>query len=89
MRSADGDGWACTFTVVAPGNSDLSVVHRLTAPSLAEARRGVRNATEFLAGRAHGAQGIDVPLGGARSSAPAFPLPRLTRSDDEVPAPLS
>lgn len=52
-RTADGAiTWACMFSVAAPGTADLSVVHRLSAPSLTEARRSVRNAVEFLAGRA-------------------------------------
>lgn len=51
-RTPDGGvTWACIFTVVATGTSDLSVVHRLSAPSLAEGRRSVRHAVEFLAGR--------------------------------------
>jgi hypothetical protein len=58
VKTAESVTWACMFTVVAPGNSDLAVVHRLGAPSLAEARRSVRHAVEFLAGRAAGA---DVP----------------------------
>jgi hypothetical protein len=58
IRTKTPDGgvtWACMFTVVAPGTSDLSVVHRLSAPTLAEGRRSVRHAVEFLAGRAHAA----------------------------------
>jgi hypothetical protein len=52
-KAPDGSiQWACTFTVVAIGTADLAVVHRLSAASLAEARRRVRNAVEFLAGRA-------------------------------------
>jgi hypothetical protein len=52
-KAPDGSvQWACTFTIVATGTADLAVVHRLSAPSLAEARRRVRNAVEFLAGRA-------------------------------------
>lgn len=51
MKTPEGVTWACMFTVVASGNADLAVVHRLSAPSLAEARRSVRNAVEFLAGR--------------------------------------
>ena len=51
-RTPDGGAtWACVFTVVATGTSDLSVVHRLSAPTLAEGRRSVRHAVEFLAGR--------------------------------------
>lgn len=55
VRTKAPDGsvrWACTFTVVALGTTDLAVVHRLSASSLAEARRSVRHAVEFLAGRA-------------------------------------
>ena len=33
-------------------SADLAIVHRLSAPTLAEARRSVRHAVEFLAGRA-------------------------------------
>jgi hypothetical protein len=51
-RTSGGDTWACLFSIVAEGVSDLSVVHRLSAPSLPEARRSVRHAAEFLAGRA-------------------------------------
>ena len=52
IRTPDGGvTWSCIFTVVAAGVSDLSVVHRLSAPSLAEGRRSVRHAVEFLAGR--------------------------------------
>src|SRR5438132_757609 len=31
MRDDDGVVWACMFTVVATGNSDLAIVHRLSA----------------------------------------------------------
>lgn len=58
VRTKAPDGsmrWACTFTIVAAGTTDLAVVHRLSASSLAEARRCVRHAVEFLAGRAPGA----------------------------------
>lgn len=52
-RTPDGGvTWACMFTVVADGAADLAVVHRLSAPNLAEARRSVRHAVEFMAGRA-------------------------------------
>ena len=52
-RTPDGGvTWACMFTIVADGAADLAVVHRLSAPSLAEARRNVRSAIEFMAGRA-------------------------------------
>lgn len=98
-RTKDDDGvvWACMFTVVATGNSDLAIVHRLSANSLAEARRSVRQAVEFLAGRAAAAP----KNGGAATSGPAIrrgddPLtdaPSGRRPDrlpvDHVPAPLS
>ncbi|MGH3266316.1 MAG: hypothetical protein ACRDNS_30475 [Trebonia sp.] len=51
-KTADAVSWACMFTVVASGVADLAVVHRLSAPSLAEARKSVRHAVEFLAGHA-------------------------------------
>jgi hypothetical protein len=54
-RTKTPDGgvtWACMFSVAAPGTTDLSVVHRLSAPTLAEGRRSVLHAVEFLAGRA-------------------------------------
>jgi len=52
-RTPDGGvTWACMFTVVADGAADLAVVHRLSAPSLAEGRRSVRHAVEFMTGRA-------------------------------------
>jgi len=55
MRTRTPDGgvtWACMFSITPSGTSDLSVVHRLSAPSLAEGRRSVRHAVEFLSGRA-------------------------------------
>ena len=52
MKQADAASWACMFTVVASTVADLAVVHRLSAPTLAEARRSVRLAVEFLSGRA-------------------------------------
>ena len=61
-RTKTPDGgvtWACMFTVVAAGASDLAVVHRLSAPNLAEGRRSVRHAVEFLAGRAVTADAAD------------------------------
>jgi len=52
-RTPDGGvTWACMFTVVADGAADLAVVHRLSAPSLAEGRRSVKHAVEFMTGRA-------------------------------------
>ncbi len=50
-RTSEGSSWECMFTVVAAGVGDLAIVHRLHAPTLADARRGVRQAVEFLAGR--------------------------------------
>lgn len=44
------DGWYAEFTVTAAGVDDLHVVHRLTAPSLAGARRLVPAAVAFLQG---------------------------------------
>lgn len=44
------DGWFAEFTVNAAGVQDLAVVHRFTAPSLAEARRLVPPAVAFLHG---------------------------------------
>ncbi|MDQ1493990.1 MAG: hypothetical protein QOG69_473 [Actinomycetota bacterium] len=52
MKSGDAVSWACMFTVVASASADLAIVHRLSAPTLAEARRSVRHAVDFLAGRA-------------------------------------
>jgi hypothetical protein len=86
IKTADADTWACMFTVVASGNSDLAVVHRLSAPSLAEARRSVRNAVEFLAGRPV----TNTPLDRRRTDlvpVPAFPADRSPA--DPLPAPLS
>ena len=45
------DGWLAEFTVRAPEVDDLAVVHRLTAPTLAAARRAVPPAAAYLAGR--------------------------------------
>lgn len=45
-----GDGWSAEFTVTAPGVGDLQVLHRLTAPTLGEARRLVPPAVAFLGG---------------------------------------
>jgi hypothetical protein len=44
------DGWSAEFTVTAAGIEDLAVVHRLTAPTLGEARRLVPSAVAFLQG---------------------------------------
>jgi hypothetical protein len=64
IRTGNGISWACMFTVMAPGNTELAVVHRLSAPTLAEARRAVRSAVDFLGGRP------------AASTAPGPPLAR-------------
>jgi hypothetical protein len=98
-RTKDDDGvvWACMFTVVATGNSDLAIVHRLSARSLAEARRSVRQAVEFLAGRGATApkSGGGVSNGGAirRGDDPLTDAPSARRPDrlpaDHLPAPLS
>jgi hypothetical protein len=44
------DGWTAEFTVRTPAVPDLVVVHRLVAPTLAEARRLVPAAVAFLSG---------------------------------------
>lgn len=44
------DGWSAEFTITASGVADLKVVHRLTAPTLGEARRLVPPAVAFLGG---------------------------------------
>jgi hypothetical protein len=91
IKTSDADSWACMFTVVASGNSDLAVVHRLSAPSLAEARRSVRNAVEFLAGRPVANTPLDrrrtdlVPV--PAFNTPGFPVDRSPA--DPLPAPLS
>ena len=51
------EGWSAEFVVTTDSVDDLKVVHRLTAPSLADARRLVAPAVAFLQG-----QPID-PLG--------------------------
>jgi hypothetical protein len=89
LRSSDSDGWACMFTVVASGNADLAVVHRLSAPTLAEARRSVRHAVEFLAGRS-GMSSTGVVRSEQRSVLlPAFPSLADRAPADQLPAPLS
>ena len=76
-RTPDGGvTWACMFTVVADSASDLAVVHRLSAPTLAEARRNVRSAIEFMAGRA-----ATAAPSSEISSTPA--LPPLRRATDK------
>jgi hypothetical protein len=82
-RTKTPDGgvtWACMFTVVANSASDLAVVHRLSAPSLAEARRSVRQAAEFLASRAMYAPPSVPSVPSAPSAAPAGP-PRRRATD--------
>jgi hypothetical protein len=89
LRASESDGWACMFTVVASGNSDLAVVHRLSAPTLAEARRSVRHAVEFLAGRAGGTSTGVVRSDLNRAVAPVYPTLVDRPPADQVPAPLS
>jgi hypothetical protein len=48
-------GWQATFEVHDPAASDLSVVHKLVAPSYREAKAAVPQAIEFLLGRPVGA----------------------------------
>lgn len=86
LRASDSDGWACMFTVVATGNSDLSVVHRLSAPTLAEARRSVRHAVEFLAGRSGASTKSEL---NRSVRLPVFPTLVDLEPADQVPAPLS
>jgi hypothetical protein len=45
-----GHGWRAEFTVRTADVDDLAVVHRLLAPTLAEARRLVPAAVAFLRG---------------------------------------
>jgi hypothetical protein len=85
LRASESDGWACMFTVVASGNSDLAVVHRLSAPSLAEARRSVRHAVEFLAGRS----GVSTKSEPNRGVSPVFPTLVDRAPADQLPAPLA
>jgi hypothetical protein len=86
LATADGVTWACMFTIRAPGHDDLSVVHRLSAPTFAESRRCVRHAVEFLAGIPVDGRAVDAPpaapadpgpLGGFRPTprTPVFVLP--------------
>ncbi len=70
----DGVNWACMFTVVASGVGDLALVHRLAAPTLAEARRCVRHAIEFMAAR-----GLSAHLAGSRT-------PTDTNNSEPTPA---
>lgn len=82
-RTPDGGvTWACMFTVVADGASDLAVIHRLSAPTLAEARRNVRSAIEFMAGRAVAVAPSSEPA----TSLPSLPsLPPRRRATDKRP----
>jgi hypothetical protein len=73
------------FTVIASGNADLAVVHRLSAPTLAEARRSVRHAVEFLAGRA----GVSTKSEHRTVLLPAVPSLTDRAPADQLPAPLS
>jgi hypothetical protein len=57
----DVDGWTASFNLAADGVDDLTVCHRLSAPSLADARRAVPLAAAFLAG-----EPVDGPLNAAR-----------------------
>jgi hypothetical protein len=50
-------GWQATFELTHPEVEDLAVVHRLVAPTLAEAKAAVPNAVKFLLGTP-----IDEPL---------------------------
>jgi hypothetical protein len=81
-KTADVVSWACMFTVVASGDSQLAVVHRLSAPTLAEARSSVRHAVEFLAGRAGNVAPDRAPSRRASDPLPVIPA-------DTLPAPLS
>ena len=63
-RTPDGGvTWACMFTVVADGASDLAVVHRLSAPTLAEARRKGRGGSRI---------GVAAAAGGATLRVASF-----------------
>jgi len=77
------------FTVVADGASDLAVVHRLSAPTLAEARRNVRSAIDFMAGRAMTASPGSAPASrSAPSSESVGPRRRATdKQPDDVGVP--
>jgi len=44
------DGWTATFRLSASADDDLTICHRLVAPTLADARRAVPLAAAFLAG---------------------------------------
>jgi hypothetical protein len=86
-RTSDGAGqWHCTFTVAAAGTGDLALVHRLSASSLTDARRCVRHAVEFLAGRA----AAPAPTRAGGSAPPRVsplvdsPLPGLPATDSSA-----
>jgi hypothetical protein len=90
LRASESEGWACMFTVVASGNADLAVVHRLSAPTLAEARRSVRHAVEFLAGRS-GMSTTGVVRSERKRTVllPVFPSSIERAPADQLPAPRS
>jgi hypothetical protein len=50
-------GWQATFEVTDPATSDLSVVHKLVAPSYREAKAAVPQAVAFLLGLS-----VDAPV---------------------------
>jgi hypothetical protein len=81
----DGVSWKCMFTVVASGVGDLALVHRLVAPTLAEARQCVRHAVEFLAGRGPDPDGVRPPADDDRR-APRIPDPRGNQTWSAVSA---
>jgi hypothetical protein len=89
LRASESDGWACMFTVVATGNADLAVVHRLSAPTLAEARRSVRHAVEFLVGRAGATTSGVIRSDVQRAVSPVYPRLVERAPADQLPAPLS
>jgi hypothetical protein len=78
----NGVTWACIFTVMTTGASDLAVVHRLSAPSLADGRQAVRHAVEFLAGRAVQSTAVTSSPGpqGPAAGAPRALMPITPRS---------
>jgi hypothetical protein len=57
--SRDVDGWTATFRLRTP-DDDLSVCHKLIAPTLADARRAVPLAAAFLAGEAIDGSGVQL-----------------------------
>lgn len=50
-------GWMATFEVRDPATSDLSVAHKLVAPTYREAKAAVPQAVAFLLGRP-----VDAPV---------------------------